>query len=60
MSNINSIKLNMYHIRKNTEPIEDKLNVIIVISNPCLYKKRYVLAQDFIKARTILNDTIYC
>ena len=49
MSNINSKKLNMYHIQKNTEPIEDKLNVIIVISNPCLFKRRYILAQDFIE-----------
>ncbi len=33
----------------NNDPIEDKLNVIIVISNPCLYKKRYTLAKEFIK-----------
>lgn len=33
----------------NNDPIEDKLNVIMVISNPCLYKKRYVLAREFIK-----------
>jgi hypothetical protein len=33
----------------NNDPIEDKLNVIIVISNPCLYAKRYILAKEFIK-----------
>ena len=27
----------------NNNPIEEKLNVIIVISNPCLYAKRYIL-----------------
>jgi len=32
----------------NNDPIEDKLNVIIVVSNPCLYKRRYKLAKDFI------------
>ena len=30
-------------------PIENKLNVIIVISNPCLFKKRYQLTREFIK-----------
>jgi len=33
----------------NNEPIEEKLNVIIVISNPCLYKRRYVLLKEFVK-----------
>jgi len=37
-----------YAIQNNT-PIEDKLNVIIVISNPCLYARRYILAKEFIK-----------
>ena len=55
MSNINSIKLN--NLIENTLPIEDKLNVIIVVSNPCLYKRRYVLAQDFIE-RSKSNNLI--
>ena len=42
---INDIK---YAI-KNNDPIEDKLNVIIVISNPCLYAKRYILCKEFMK-----------
>ena len=33
----------------NNDPIEDKLNVIIVISNPCLYASRYILTREFIK-----------
>ena len=33
----------------NNDPIEAKLNVIIVISNPCLYKKRYILLNEFVK-----------
>lgn len=37
-----------YAIRNN-EPIEDKLHVIIVISNPCFYAKRYRLLNDFVK-----------
>lgn len=34
---------------KNNDPIEDKLNVIIVISNPCLYIRRYTLLEEFVK-----------
>ena len=33
----------------NNDPIEEKLNVIIVISNPCLYAKRYSLMREFVK-----------
>jgi hypothetical protein len=43
--NINEIKLALL----NNDPIEEKLNVIIVISNPCLYARRYILAREFIK-----------
>ena len=42
---INDIK---YAI-SNNDPIEEKLNVIIVISNPCLYAKRYLLLNKFVK-----------
>jgi hypothetical protein len=34
---------------KNNDPIESKLNVIIVVSNPCLYAKRYILLKEFVK-----------
>jgi hypothetical protein len=34
---------------QNNEPIEDKLNVILVISNPCRYATRYKLCNEFIK-----------
>lgn len=33
----------------NNGPIEDKLHVIMVLSNPCLYARRYILAREFIK-----------
>jgi hypothetical protein len=42
---VNDIKLAII----NNDPIEEKLNVIIVISNPCLYAKRYILMKEFIK-----------
>jgi hypothetical protein len=44
-NNVNDIK---YAILNN-DPIEEKLNVIVVISNPCLYAIRYILLKEFIK-----------
>jgi hypothetical protein len=34
---------------KNNVPIEDKLHVIAVISNPCLFVKRYILFKQFLQ-----------
>ena len=33
----------------NNEPLDTTLHVIIVVSNPCLYKRRYELAHQFIR-----------
>ena len=33
----------------NNDPIEENLHVIIVISNPCQYARRYILAREFIR-----------
>jgi hypothetical protein len=43
---------------KNNKPIEEKLNVIVVISNPCLYAKRYILLKEFIKRIEEEEDNI--
>jgi hypothetical protein len=56
MTVINNIEIDDYNKNPNiikqailhNEPIEDKLNVVIVVSNPCLYAKRYILAREFI------------
>uniref|UniRef100_A0A6C0DUA7 Glycosyltransferase n=1 Tax=viral metagenome TaxID=1070528 RepID=A0A6C0DUA7_9ZZZZ len=34
---------------KNNDPIEKKLHVIVAISNPCLYARRYILLKEFVK-----------
>jgi hypothetical protein len=34
---------------ENNDPIEDKLHVIIVVSNPSNFASRYILAREFIK-----------
>jgi len=57
MTIINGIEID--HIREqfnpikeainNNDPIEDKLHVIAVISNPCLFAKRYILMKEFIR-----------
>lgn len=46
-NNINTINDIKYAIANN-DPIEEKLNVIVVISNPCLYEKRYILFNEFV------------
>ena len=49
---IDNINYNVNDIKSaimNNESIEEKLNVIIVISNPCLYAKRYILLKEFVK-----------
>ncbi len=49
---IDNIKYDSNPIKEallNNEPIEKKLHVVIVISNPCLYAIRYILAREFIK-----------
>lgn len=33
----------------NNDPLESDLHCIIVISNPCQYARRYILAREFIK-----------
>lgn len=42
---LNTLKLAI----SNNDPIEEKLNVILVISNPCLYTRRYILLNEFVK-----------
>jgi hypothetical protein len=57
MTVINGIEIDYIHYKvndskyaiANNDPIEDKLNVIVVISNPCLYAKRYLLLKEFVK-----------
>ena len=57
MTVINNIEIDNIHLERNeikeailnNHPIEEKLNVIIVVSNPCTYAKRYLLANQFKK-----------
>jgi hypothetical protein len=65
MTIINGIEINDINYKindikfaiANNEPIEEKLNVIVVISNPCLYTKRYKLLKEFIK-RIVEEETL--
>jgi len=41
----NDIKLAI----QNNDPLEEKLHVILVISNPCLFAKRYILLKEFVQ-----------
>jgi hypothetical protein len=49
---VNELKLAL----NNNNPLEDKLNVIVVISNPCLYARRY---QLFNKIVNKLNEDTF-
>jgi hypothetical protein len=57
MTIINNIEIDFIRYKKNVikdailnnEKIEDKLHVIAVISNPCLYATRYILMKEFIQ-----------
>jgi hypothetical protein len=56
IDNINYTKNEIKDAIINNEPIEDKLHCIIVISNPCQYARRYILAKEFIN-RFQLEET---
>jgi hypothetical protein len=58
--NIDNINYEKNEIRmaiENNDPIEEKLHVIVVISNPCLYAIRYILMKEFMK-RMELDETV--
>ena len=42
----------------NNKPIEENLHVIMVISNPCNFKKRYKLAREFVIRMGIEKNVI--
>ena len=43
---------------KNNEPIENKLHVVAVISNPCLFARRYILLKEFVNRLEIEESNI--
>ena len=57
MTIVNNIEIDNINYKRNiikdaiinNDPIESKLNVIIVVSNPCQFASRYILAREFIK-----------
>ena len=40
---------NTKYLLLNNKPIEEKLHVVAVVSNPCNFKIRYKLTNEFIK-----------
>ena len=49
IDHINYKKNDIKYAIANNDPIEEKLNVIIVISNPALFARRYILYKEFVK-----------
>ena len=66
MTVINGIEIDHFrHIENDTKkaiinntPIEENLHVIMVLSNPCLYARRYLLAREFIYRMEHENNVI--
>jgi hypothetical protein len=64
MTIINNIEIDDIQYRRNiikeailnNDPIDNKLHVILVISNPCLYARRYILIKEFMQ-RMELEET---
>jgi hypothetical protein len=49
IDNIQYHQNNIKHAIENNDPIEEKLHVIAVVSNPCMFAKRYILMKEFIQ-----------
>lgn len=57
-SNMNVVYCPEHSIKSaimNNTPIESKLHVVIVVSNPCEFKKRYKLAIEFMERIELYN-----
>lgn len=46
------------YVLSNVDTIDTNLHCVIMISNPCLYKRRYILAKDFLN-KTYPNAIMY-
>jgi len=58
IDNINFKQNEIKNAIKHNDPIQDKLNVIIVISNPCLYARRYILLKEFLLRMELETDVV--
>jgi hypothetical protein len=43
---------------ENNEPIDNKLHVVIVISNPCLFARRYILLKEFVQRMELEESNV--
>lgn len=60
IDNIIYIENDINEAIKNNVPIEDKLHLIICVSNPCQFVRRYILCKEFITRieKDFTNDII--
>jgi len=66
MTVVNNIEIDNVQYRRNVikdaiannEPIENKLNVIIVVSNPCLLARRFILLKEFVQRMELDESNI--
>ena len=58
IDNINYCQNEIRNAIQNNDPIDEKLHVIAVVSNPCLYAIRYILFREFMKRMTLDESNI--
>jgi len=66
MTIINGIEIDYITYKKNemkdailnNDPIEDKLHIVAVISNPCLFARRYILLKEFVNRMELEESNI--
>jgi hypothetical protein len=58
IDNIRYIKNPIKEAILNNDPLEENLHVIMVISNPCQFASRYILAKEFIYRMNRENNVI--
>jgi hypothetical protein len=67
MTVINNIEIDNIQYRRNlikdaianNDPIENKLNVILVVSNPCLFARRFILLKEFVQRLELEEENIH-
>lgn len=57
MQNIGQ-KMNIKDIIKYNSPADEKLHVVVVVSNPCMYKTRHRLASEFMERMAHDEDAV--
>ena len=59
IDHVRCIRNEMKEAILHNDPLEEHLHVVVVISNPCQYARRYILAREFIQRMELENVLLY-